>query len=120
MFGFFRSYIPDFSTIAKPLTDLMRKNEPANVLWTEAQQRAFDELKDRLCRAPCLSTPDVNKPWFLQCNTSGVGVGACIDQYDSEGRERSVTYASQKLNPTQHTWSTIEREAYSAIWALTL
>ena len=26
MFGFFRSYIPDFSNIAKPLTDLTRKN----------------------------------------------------------------------------------------------
>ena len=32
MFGFFRSCIPDFSTIAKLLTDLTRKNEPANVL----------------------------------------------------------------------------------------
>ena len=47
MFGFFRSYISDFSTIAKPLTDLTRKNEPANVLWTKAQQRSFDELKDQ-------------------------------------------------------------------------
>ena len=118
MFGFFRSYIPDFSIIAKPLTDLTRKNEPANVLWTEAHQREFDELKGRLCRAPCLSTSDVNKPWFLQCDASGVGVGACIGQYDSEGRERPVAYASQKLTLTQRAWSTIEREAYPAIWAL--
>ena len=115
MFFFFRSYIPDFSTIAKPLTDLTRKKEPANVLWTEAEQRAFDELKDRLCRAPCLSTPDVNKQWFLQCDASGVGVGACIEQYDSEGRERPVPYASLKLTPTQRACSTIEREAYDAI-----
>ena len=118
MFGFFRSYIPDFSTLAKPLTDLTRKNEPANVLWTEAHQRAFDELKDRLYRAPCLSTPDMNKPWFLQCDPSGGGVGACIGQYDNEGRERPVAYASQKLTPTQHAWATIKREAYAAILAL--
>ena len=73
--------------MAKPLTDLTRKNEPANVLWTEAHQRSFDELKDRLCRAPCLSTPDVDKPWFLQCDASGGGDGAGIGQCDSEGRE---------------------------------
>ena len=91
MVGFFRSYIPDFSIIAKPLTDLTRKNEPANVLRTEAHQRAFDELEYRLCRAPCLSTPDVNKPWFLQCDASSVGVGACIGQYDSEGRKSDLS-----------------------------
>ena len=96
----------------------MRKNEPANILWTEEHQRAFDELKDRLYRAPCLSTLDVNKPWFLQFDASGVGVGASIGQHDSEGRERPATYASQKLTLTQLAWSSIEREAYAAIWAL--
>ena len=58
------------------------------------------------------------KPWFLQFDASGVGVGACIGQYDSVGRERPVAYAGQKLIPTQRAWSTIEREAYAAIWAL--
>ena len=41
-----------------------------------------------------------------------------IQQYDSEVCERPVAYASQKLTPTQRAWSTIEREAYAAIWAL--
>ena len=117
-FGFFRSYIPDFSTIAKPLIDLTWKNDPANVLWTEAHERAFNELKEQLCQAPCLSTPNMNKLWFLQCNASGVGVSACIGQYDSKGRERPVVYANQKLTPTQRAWSIIGREAYAAIWAL--
>ena len=118
MFGFFRSYIPHFSNIAKPLIDRTRKNEPANLLWTGAHQRAFDKLKDRLRRAPCLSKPVLNKPWFLQCDASGGRVGACIGQYDSEGRERPVAYARQKLTTTQRTWSTIEHEAYTAIGAL--
>ena len=118
MFGFFRSYIPDFSTIAKPLTDLTRKNEPANVVWTKAHQMTFDERKERLCREPCLFTSDVYKPWFLQCDGSGCEVGACIGQDYSEGCERPVAYASQKLTPTQRAWSTNEREACAAIWAL--
>ena len=78
MSGIFRSFIPDFSTIAKPLTDLTRKNEPANVLWTETHQRVFDELKDRLCRAPCLSTLYVYKPWYQQCDASDDEAGSCI------------------------------------------
>ena len=36
----------------------------------------------------------------------------------NEAIEQPVAYASQKPTPTQHTWSTIEREAYTAIWAL--
>ena len=60
----------------------------------------------------------MNKPWFLQCDISGDGFGACLGQYNSEGRERPVAYASQKLIPTQRAWSTIEREANAAIWAL--
>ena len=34
------------------------------------------------------------------------------------GVEQPLAFASQKLNPTQQIWSTIEREAYAVIWAL--
>ena len=71
IFGFCRSYIPHFSTIAKPFNDLIGR---MNQLTSEAHQGAFDELTDRLCRAPCLFMPDVNKPWFLQCDASGGGL----------------------------------------------
>ena len=59
----------------------------------------------------------MNEPWFLHCDASGGGVGASIWLYDSEGRERPVTYTGQKLTPTKRAWSIIEREAYAAVWA---
>ena len=45
-------------------------------------------------------------------------MATCVGQWDSGGNERPVAYASAKLTTTQRAWSTIEREAYAAIWAL--
>ena len=50
-FSWFRDYISDFALHAKALTDLTGKRVPAKVPWGKAQQEAFDELKELLCKA---------------------------------------------------------------------
>lgn len=48
--GFYRKFIPNFSVIAIPLTNLTKKGQPNKVKWTESTQQAFDTLKDLLCK----------------------------------------------------------------------
>jgi len=48
-FSYFRDYIPRFSELAKPLTDLTGKRVPSRVPWGQREQRAFDVLKAKLC-----------------------------------------------------------------------
>ena len=56
--GFYRKFIPNFSAIAIPLSDLTKKGQPNKVKWTENTQLAFDTLKKLLCARPILKLPD--------------------------------------------------------------
>ena len=59
--GYYRKFIPNYSTLALPLTDLTRKNAPNTVKWTSACEMAFQELKGRLTCLPVLKSPDLRK-----------------------------------------------------------
>ncbi|GFS72829.1 retrovirus-related Pol polyprotein from transposon 297 [Trichonephila clavipes] len=50
--GYFRKFIPAYSVIAKPLSDLLRKDTPFN--FDVRQKASFDELKRLLYRKPVL------------------------------------------------------------------
>ena len=45
---YYRRFIPNYATVAAPLTDLTRKSAPNIVQWSEACNNAYKELKDRL------------------------------------------------------------------------
>ncbi|CAC5422124.1 unnamed protein product [Mytilus coruscus] len=42
---FYRTFIPNFSCIALPLTDLTKKGQPNTVVWENAQENAFQSLR---------------------------------------------------------------------------
>jgi hypothetical protein len=73
--GYYRKFIPNFSTIAKPLTTLLTKEAPLK--WTSEEQRSFDFLKTKLTETPILQYPDFQKPFILTTDASGYGLGAC-------------------------------------------
>ncbi|GFY23912.1 retrovirus-related Pol polyprotein from transposon 297 [Trichonephila clavipes] len=56
--GYFRKFIPAYSVIAKPLSDLLRKDTPFN--FDVKQKASFDELKRLLCQKPVLGLPRAN------------------------------------------------------------
>jgi hypothetical protein len=126
LLGCHRAFIPRYAEIAKPLTDLTSKKVPFIIPWSEREQEAFDLLKERLCNATALYTPQIGKLFILRTDASGVAVAACLSQLsddntvvDEKGTgERPVAFGSQKLSPTQCAWSVIEREAYAVIFAL--
>ena len=74
--GFYRSFIPNFSHIAAPLTELTKKGESNKVHWDEPQQRAFDSLK-ALTVQPILKMADLSKPFTLQVDASNEGIRSC-------------------------------------------
>jgi len=118
VFGFYRSYVKGYATVAKVLTDMIGKNKPNRLSWMEAARLAFVELRRCVCSPPVLVSPTLYKPFLLYTDASNVAVGSCLAQYDEENMEHPVAYGSQKLTVTQSAWSTIEREAYAVIWAL--
>ena len=71
---------------------------------------AFQRLKELLCSAPILRSPDFNKPFILQTDASDRGIGAVLSQEDPEGEEHPIVYFSKKLLPREERYSTVKKE----------
>jgi hypothetical protein len=76
--GFYRRFMRDFSTIAAPLNDLMKKGVP--FYWCVAQEHSFNALIDKLTHAPLLQLPDFGKTFELECDASGFRIGGVLLQ----------------------------------------
>ena len=86
--GFYRRFIPNFSSIVSPLTDLTKKNRPNSIKdWQDHHERAFQTLKNRLTSSPILRLPvfQEGKPFLLRTDASDIGLGAVLLQ-DFEGK----------------------------------
>ncbi|KAJ0717250.1 putative nucleotidyltransferase, Ribonuclease H [Helianthus annuus] len=78
--GYYRRFIKDFSKIAQPLTSLTQKG--VTYRWGDAQEAAFQHLKDRLCSAPILSLPEGTDDFEVYCDASIQGLGCVLMQRD--------------------------------------
>jgi hypothetical protein len=58
--GYYRRFIPDFSRIAKPMTELLKKG--VKFVWSEDCEKAFHTLRQHLTTAPVLVQPNNFKP----------------------------------------------------------
>jgi len=108
--SFYRKYVPNFAVIAAPLTDATRKGNPAETVWKDSRDKAFQELKRRISTQPILRLPDVSQPFIVQTDASHVGIGAVLLQEDATGEQRPVAFTSRKLQPRESNYSTTERE----------
>ncbi|KAK3569703.1 hypothetical protein QTP86_003321, partial [Hemibagrus guttatus] len=82
--NFYRRFISNYSSIADPLTNLLR-NKPKSLLWSPAAEEAFNTLKRAFTTAPLLIHPDPDKPFVVEVDASTTGVGA--RNYDIGNRE---------------------------------
>ncbi|CAM5131992.1 unnamed protein product [Eretmochelys imbricata] len=78
MAGYYRSFVPHFSAIATPITELCKKGKPDKVVWTEQCQEAFRALKEALVSGPVLANPDFDKPFVVFTDASDTGLGAVL------------------------------------------
>ncbi|XP_054829456.1 uncharacterized protein LOC129325660 [Eublepharis macularius] len=119
LIGYYRRFINHFSTLATPLTDLCKKRQPLKVVWTAQCQSAFESLKACLMQSPVMIAPDPAQPFFVQTDASQTGVGAVLCQKGPDGTLHPVVFLSKKLLPRECNLSTIEKECFGIVWALT-
>ncbi len=115
--GYYRRFIPDYSELTSPLTDLTKKEVPDTVPWTERCQQVFTQVKAALCGGLLLHSPDFSLPFLLQTDASDRGLGAVLTQ-EIGGEERPVLYISRKLSKRETMYSTIEKECLAIRWAV--
>lgn len=102
--NYYRRFVPNFSDLITPLTDLTTKRQPRMVKWTQKAEEAFTSLKKALCSHPVLAVPDFNKEFVVQADALEVGLGAVLSQVQ-KGEEHPILYCSRKLLPHEKRYS---------------
>ena len=104
--GVLSGFIPNYPTLAAPLTDLTRKTAPMQVQLTEECDRAFNKLKQQFCSSPVLSSPDYTILFVLQTNASERG--AVLSQCTDQGEDHPIAYFSNARSSFNKRYSTIK------------
>lgn len=98
--GYFRKFIKNYSLIARPLTDLLKKN--VEFYFDESCEKAFIELKNILCSSPVLSIYNPTYETELHTDASAKGFGAVLLQRDPDDNQmHPVHFMSKKTSPTE-------------------
>ncbi|KAL6417754.1 hypothetical protein ACFW04_012396 [Cataglyphis niger] len=93
--GYYRRFIPQFSKTAKPLTDLLKKNNTFN--WQQRQTEAFNILRNALYSESVLQYPNFTKPFVLTTDASGYAIGGVLSQ-GQIGKDLPIAYTPRVLN----------------------
>lgn len=110
--NYYRRFVKDFSTIARPLYDLTKKNHPFN--WTTDCQTAFDSLKQRVTSPPVLAFPDFSKPFILQTDSSEFALGAVLMNHD----RRPIAFLSRSLKKEERNYHITDKELLAIVWSI--
>ncbi|THH03159.1 hypothetical protein EW145_g6483 [Phellinidium pouzarii] len=106
--NFYRRFIPNYSSIAYPLNELTRTNEPWK--WNKLRTNAFTTLKDLFSSQLALLIPDKNKPFILETDASKVASGAVLYQANSNGDLQPCGFISEAFGPAQQRYEVYNRE----------
>ncbi len=116
--NFYRRFIQNYSSIASPLTNLL-KLKPKSLSWTQSATEAFDTLKEAFVSAPILVHPDPDKAFVVEVDASTTGVGAVLSQQQGTlTRLPPCAFFSRKLNPAERNYDIGNRELLAIKLAL--
>ena len=120
--SYFRKFIREFSAKTCNMRELMKtKNNHKTFAWTAAHKAEFKQLIEELTGPNILGHPDFSEeaePFILSVDTSKLGVGAILSQYQtlkSESgkmlrREVLIAYASRSLTTGERCYSSYKLE----------
>jgi hypothetical protein len=109
--GYYRRFIPNFSKITKPMTQLLEKE--AKFKWSPQCEEAFLTLKKLLTTIHVLAQPDIEKPFDVYYDASDTNIGGVLMQ---DGR--AIAYASRQLRRHEEHYPTHNLELLAVVHTL--
>ena len=108
--GYYCKFVKNYGRIAAPLTKLLKKNAFS---WIPEATKAFEHLKEAMCQALVLATPNFTKTFIVDCDASGNGIGVVLMQY-----ERSISFESHPIKGKFLSKEIFEKEMLAILDAL--
>ncbi|GBG85935.1 hypothetical protein CBR_g40748 [Chara braunii] len=114
--SYYRRFIKGFAAIARPLTNLLRKEQPLH--WDDECNQAFGALKDALVTAPILIRPDPSQQFILITDWQLEAISAILAEKGNDGKEHVIEYASRTVSDERRNDSAPQGECYAVVWGI--
>ena len=105
--GYYRNFIQDYGKIAKPLTELTKKD---NFSWGIEAVKAFEEMKRIMTSPPVLILPNFDLPFEVECDAAGRGIGVVLMQ-----QRQPIAFFSKALSNGNLAKSVYEKELMALV-----
>ncbi|KAL0202757.1 hypothetical protein M9458_000775, partial [Cirrhinus mrigala] len=116
--NFYRRFIRNFSTVAGPLTSMVKRGNN-RLSWSPEAVHAFNDLRLRFTSAPILKHPDPQLPFIVEVDASSTGVGAILSQRQGQNPKTfPCAFFSHKLSPAEKNYDVGNRELLAIKLAL--
>eukprot|EP00253_Pinus_taeda_P010552 PITA_10552 len=110
--NFYRRFVSGFSHITWPLSQVTKGGAKEKLFWPESQQKAFAELKHRLCPDSVLTFTDLQQPFEIKTDASDYVIGVVLTQ-----QGHLVAYHNETLSDVVRKYPTYDKEMYSIVQA---
>ncbi|KAK7604681.1 hypothetical protein V9T40_005867 [Parthenolecanium corni] len=114
--GYYRNHVPRCAHLSQPLIELTKDKIP--FLWTEIEQKAFDELKREIANSILHTHPDWGKPFYIITDASDYAISGLIMQLDETGEQRIVAMCSRILKISERNYQTFEKELLAMVYTV--
>ena len=98
---YYRKFVKMFSKMTSPLTDFTKKDD---FKWNQEAEKAFQKMKEVMISCPILALPDFSKPFVVECDALGEGVGVVLKQ-----GQHPIAFERINLKPHEKIYSIYDK-----------
>jgi len=114
--NYYRRFVKNFAKIAKPLHQLVRKDEKWK--WEGEQEEVFAKLKRIFTTKLVLAAPDLDKEMRVKADASDYATRGVLSVKGEDRKWRPVAFISKSLNDTERNYEIHDKEMLAVIRCL--